>query len=90
MITGSRIKPEDGLFRLTHAFPKEGSYRLLTDFYPTGASPQMRPVTVTTAGFEQSLGETPSLALDLEPKKGENLEISLRTEPTQPLATLIV
>ena len=78
----------DGVFRLRHVFPKEATYRLLADFYPTGATPQMTPLTLTTAGFEGSLAAPRApLAEDVEPKRGENLTVSLRTEPAEPLAT---
>jgi hypothetical protein len=79
----------DGIFRLNTVFPKGAAYRLLTDFYPGGATPQMIPLTVTTAGFEQSLEESLGrLQADRQPQRGENLTISLRTEPAEPVAAL--
>lgn len=78
----------DGVFRLRTVFPKEGAYRLLADFYPHGATPQMAPLTLITKGFSQGLSQSaPKLQADREPKRGENLEIRLRTEPAEPLAT---
>jgi hypothetical protein len=80
---------DDGIFRLTTVFPKAAAYRLLTDFYPAGAAPQMIPLTVTTTGFDQSLEESAGrLQADREPQHGENLTISLRTEPAEPIAAL--
>ncbi len=78
---------EDGIFRLRTTFPESGAYRLLTDFYPEGATPQMIPLTVTTAGFEQGLPQA-SLETDLSPQRGENVAVSLRTEPAEPIAGL--
>lgn len=83
------ILGDDGIFRLETAFPKPAIYRLLADFYPSGATPQMIPATVTTAGFEHSLEESLGrLQADREPQRGENLTISLRSEPAEPIAAL--
>ena len=78
---------DDGIFRLYTQFPKPGVYRLLADFYPAGSTPQMVPVTVTTEGFDDSLEVSlPRLKADLATKTGDNLAISLRTEPPAPIA----
>jgi hypothetical protein len=83
------ILGEDGIFRLQTVFPKAGVYRLLADFYPARATPQMIPATVTTAGFEQSLEELPGrLEADREPQRGENVVVSLHSEPAEPMAAL--
>ncbi len=80
---------DDAVFRLETVFPKAGLYRLLADFYPAGATPQMAPLTLATAGFDQSLESSlAKLSADLAPKRGNNLTISLRTEPSDPLAGL--
>lgn len=80
---------DDGIFRLKTVFPKAAVYRLLTDFYPAGATPQMIPLTVTTTGFDRSLEESVGrLQADLEPQRGENLTVSLHTEPAEPVAAL--
>jgi len=81
---------DDGIFRIEAIFDRPGVYRLMGDFYPTGGTPQMVPMTVTTAGFEEPL-ETlaPSLAADREPKRGRNVKVSLRTDPPDPLAGLL-
>ncbi len=76
---------EEGLFRLKMTFPKAGSYRLLTDFYPEGATPQMIPLTLTTQGFERGLPAA-SLTADLTPQHGDNVTVSLRTDPPEPIA----
>jgi hypothetical protein len=80
---------DDDIFRHQTVFPKPGAYRLLADFYPTSATPQLIPVTVTTKGFEQSLEESIGrLGPNRAPQRGENLTISLRTEPAEPIAAL--
>lgn len=81
---------DDGVFRIETVFDRPGAYRLMGDFYPAGGTPQMIPMTVTTAGFEEPL-ETlaPRLAIDREPKRGRNVKVSLRTDPPEPLAGLL-
>ena len=75
----------DGMFRLKTVLPHPGTYRLMGDFYPTGGTPQMVPTTLTTRGFEDPLPMIrPQLIEDREPKKGQNLTVSFRTDPPQP------
>lgn len=86
------VHPEfdgEGVFRLKHAFPNPGVYRLLADFFPRHGTPQMIPLTVITRGFDSSLAASfLDRAADLEPKKGPNLTVSLRTEPDEPIAAM--
>jgi hypothetical protein len=80
---------DDGIFRHETVFPKPGAYRLLADFYPTSAAPQLIPVTVTTKGFEQGLEESIGrIEPNRAPQRGENVTISVRTEPSEPIAAL--
>src|ERR1700728_2518951 len=44
---------EDAKFRYDLAFPKPGLYRILTDFYPEGATPQLIAKTVIVPGEPQ-------------------------------------
>jgi hypothetical protein len=77
----------DSIFRHTTTFPKPGTYKLIVDFYPTGATPQLISKIISTAGYRRALTDawtTPPA--DLQPKTSENLEISLTTEPAQPIA----
>ena len=77
----------DGIFRIDTEFDRPGTYRLMCDFYPSGGTPQMFPMTLTTRGFDepmQTLG--PLLAEDRRPKRGQNIGVSLKTEPPSPLA----
>src|SRR5262249_40948853 len=72
-----------GDFLYQTVFPHGGAYRVVTDFYPTGGTPQMIPKTVFVAG------EVPArkpLVADVGPQRSKNLEVSLTTEPPEPLA----
>jgi hypothetical protein len=76
-----------GAFDLTTRLPKPGTYRLLADFYPQGATPQLTPLTISTAGYTTPLeAAIPHLQPDLTPKHSENLEIQLKLDPPEPLA----
>ncbi len=77
---------EDGIFRFQTQLPKPGIYRLLADCYPSGGTPQLIPRFFTTAGYDKSIAEaivTPPA--DLAPKRTENLTVSLRMDPPEPL-----
>jgi hypothetical protein len=85
----AHLHPEfDGaVFRLNTVLPKPGTYRLLADFFPTGGTPQLAPMTVTTAGYMTPLeAGIPRLAPDLSPQHGDNLDVELRLDPPQPIA----
>ena len=71
-----------GVFRFRPALPKPGLYRLLLDFYPEGGTPQMIPKTLITG----PPGSTAKLERDLSVKRGGNLEVTLSTEPPEPIA----
>lgn len=73
----------DGRFRFDTKFPKPGMFRILTDFYPKNATPQLASNTL----FVRGTSESPKpLIADLNPQKGENVSVSLTTEPPKPLA----
>jgi hypothetical protein len=74
---------EDGKFRYDIKFPKSGLYRVLADFYPEGATPQLIAKTVIVPGEPQS---APVLARDYGPKQTENVKVSLVTDPPQPIS----
>ena len=77
---------EDGIFRFTTTLPRPGIYRLLADCYPTGGTPQLLSRFLTTAGYDKSITEsltTPAPALT--PKQTENLSVSLRMDPPEPI-----
>jgi heavy metal-binding protein len=84
----AHVHPErqpDGAFLLRTTLPKQGVYRLLADYYPTGGVPQLTPKAITTEGYTAAL--VPAvLKPDLSPQHGENLEAELTTDPPQPIA----
>lgn len=77
----SHLHPEqqpDGSFLLYTVFPRAGQYRLLADFYPSGATPQLLTGTVIVAeGPVESVPPAPS-----------NTTIRLRSDPAEPVAGL--
>lgn len=79
-----QIQP-DGSFKLDVNFPHAGEYRVLSDFYPQDATPQLISNTLFVRGADFKL-QPAKLTADLAPKKTENLDISLTTDPPQPLA----
>ena len=80
----------DGLFRIDATFDRPGVYRLMGDFYPAGGTPQMYPMTLTTSGFEQPFEAlVPEIVQDLAPKRDQNVTVSIRTEPAEPMAGLL-
>lgn len=79
------IKQSDGTFDLDVKFPHPGLYRLLSDFYPTGATPQLIANTLFVPGAGMKIA-TAKLTVDLAPNKTANLEVSLTTEPPEPIA----
>jgi Heavy metal binding domain len=62
------IHPEqqpDGRWKIDVTFPKAGAYQLLSDFLPTGGSPQFVGRTIETSGFDEDLeSESPHLVPD--------------------------
>lgn len=81
---------KDGLFRLDAVFDRPGTYRLMGDFFPKDGTPQMVPLTLTTSGFEEPLAALrPRLREDRSAKKDQNVTVSLRTEPANPISGLL-
>ena len=77
-----RFEP-DGGFVYDLAFPKPGMYRLLGDFYPDGATPQLIAKTVIVAGKPPAPA---SFTKDYSTKQAENMQVELTTDPPQPIA----
>lgn len=73
----------DGTFSYETALPKPGFYRLLADFYPDGATPQLIAKTLIVPGTPPPAA---SLIHDYSAKDIENLHVELATEPPQPIA----
>ncbi len=74
-----------GEFRVALPLSKPGMYRILSDFYPHGATPQLVAGTLMMPGAGFSLGVARPGA-DLAPKRGENVGVELVLEPPRPLA----
>jgi hypothetical protein len=77
-------KGSDGIFRYDAVFPRPGMYRLLSDFYPQGAAPQLIANSIVIPGRPITPGA--DLKADTTPKMAGDMEISLTTEPPQPIA----
>jgi hypothetical protein len=87
-------KQPNDTFQLGVNFPKAGLYRVLSDFYPKGGTPQLVTGTMMVEGAGFKL-ETPQLEPDLAPKHAEgtkdgkevpgNLDVELTMEPEQPI-----
>ena len=73
----------DGNFHYEYAFPKPGMYRILGDFYPDGATPQLIGTYVIVPGAKP---KPAALTRDYSPKDAENLNVELVTEPQQPIS----
>ena len=74
----------DAAFRYNAVLPKPGMYRVLSDFYPKGGTPQLIARTLIVSGGPITPGT--KLQPDLKPQKAENLTAQLRMEPPEPIA----
>jgi hypothetical protein len=74
----------DSAFRLHAVLPKPGMYRVLSDFYPTGGTPQLIVKSLVLPGAPVTPGA--QLKPDLEGKDAVNLHVSLTMRPAQPIA----
>jgi hypothetical protein len=77
-----RSSDED--FHLDVQFPKPGIYRVLSDFYPSGGSPQLITNTIIVPG-EVALNPA-AIDADTSPKQTENSRVELSVAPTPTLA----
>jgi hypothetical protein len=75
----------DARLQLDVRLPKSGMYRVLSDFYPKGGTPQLVVNTLIVPGAGLALTRA-KLAQDLRPQQAENLKVELATEPTRPVA----
>jgi hypothetical protein len=79
-------RAKDNSFRYQTKFPKPGMYRLLSDFFPRGGTPQLIERTVLVPGPGALTSEPPRLTPDLAEKHGTNIDVELVTEPPVPIA----
>jgi hypothetical protein len=71
-------------FHLDVRLPKPGLYRILSDFYPSGGTPQLITSTIIVPGPAST--EPPALQSDLSPKQTENAHVQLSLVPEHPVA----
>jgi len=64
----------DDAFQYDMTLPKPGMYRVLGDFYPEGATPQLITKTIFVAG---NSAPPPPLKEDHSPKTGQNMKVEL-------------
>ncbi|HEY4360059.1 MAG TPA: heavy metal-binding domain-containing protein [Bryobacteraceae bacterium] len=72
----------DGTFYYDIKFPKPGMYRVLGDFYPDGATPQLITKTVLVPGAPTAPAK---LTRDYSTKDAENMRVEFSTDPPQPI-----
>lgn len=72
-----------GTFTYDVAFPKSGMYRVVGDFYPDGATPQLILETILVPGKPPAPAMLPR---DYSTKDGGNMRVAMRTDPEQPIA----
>ena len=73
----------NGSFYYDIVFPKSGMYRVLGDFYPDGATPQLIAKTVIVPGAPPVPALLPQ---DYSTKDAANMRVAIKTDPEQPLA----
>jgi hypothetical protein len=73
----------DGVFQLPITFPQAGMFRVLGDFYPSGATPQLATQTILVPGTAPA---PVTLARDYAVKSSENMRVSLVSIPEQAVA----
>lgn len=78
-----RVGDED--FHLRLKFPKPGMYRILSDFFPSGATPQLINNTVMVPGPGFGI-QTAQLSPDLAAQNGENTKVEMTLQPPSPVA----
>jgi Heavy metal binding domain len=82
-IHGHPILGPGGIFRFDIAFPEPGMYRVLGDFYPDGASPQLVVESIVVPG---AAPPPIQLGADYSTKDAENMQVELVTAPPRPIA----
>ena len=74
---------QDNAFYFDINFPKAGMFRVLGDFYPDGATPQLITKTIYVRGKAPA---PVTLARDYLKKSGGNIQVDLTTDPLLPIA----
>lgn len=79
------VRQGDEDFHLHVRFPRPGMYRLLSDFYPRGGTPQLLTNTVMVPGADFHLAQA-VLKTDVAPQHSENSSAELILTPRHPAA----
>ena len=74
---------KDNTFQYDFSFPKPSLYRILGDFYPEAATPQLIAKSVIVSGDATPLKP---LTRDYATKDAENMKVELTTIPAEPVA----
>jgi hypothetical protein len=77
------ILEKDGVFHYDLKLPEPGMYRVLGDFYPDGATPQLIAKTLLVPGIPPA---PIKLDRDYSSKDAGNMQVELVTDPPQPIA----
>ena len=72
-------------FHLDVRFPKPGMYRIVSDFYPSGGTPQLITNTVLVPGDGFALNPA-RIAADTSPRQSENSRVELEVTSTRIVA----
>jgi len=80
---GHPVLRGDGVFAFPVVLPKGGMFRVLGDFYPDGATPQLLTETLFVPGAPAG---PPALSRDYSTKSDVNLKVSLAMLPEQATA----
>ena len=80
---GHPVMRGDGVFALPIVLPKGGMFRVLGDFYPDGATPQLLTETLFVPG---AAGPPVTLSRDYSTKSDRNMNVSLTMLPEQATA----
>lgn len=77
------VLESDGNFHYKFTFPQPGMYRILGDFYPDGATPQLIAKTVLVPGDPPAVR---ALVPDYSTKDSTNMRVEFSTDPPQAIA----
>jgi len=80
------VYQKSGEFTFEWKFPEPGMYRVLSDYYPQGGTPQLSTNTLFVAGGPATMQNPPNLKVDLSPQTSENLTATLTLDPPEPIA----
>jgi len=80
---GHPVLHGDGIFRFPVTLPGGGMFRVLGDFYPDGATPQLITETLFVPGAAPGL---PLLSRDYSTKADQNMRVAVTTLPEQATA----